>query len=467
MDWNNPRILYASIFQVVRRPWTVISGGPDSGLWRSTDGGDTWVDITRNSGLPKGHLGRIGVASSPAKQGRVWAIIEAEDGALFRSDDYGETWDRLSERVEIRERGWYYNHLFADTQDAETCYVQSMQAWKSIDGGKTWSAYATPHGDHHDLWIDPRNNRRMIEGSDGGGSVTLNGGRGLVDAVQPALRQHIPPGHRHQLPVPGVRHPDGQHGHLRAQPVRRGGDSLEGLLHRGQLGERLHCGAAGQPGHRLLRRAGKRARWRRPDASVRPSLRAIAADHGLAGGPQRRRTSGRETPLLLHLPHRPFAARPRRPLHRCGVRLSLHGRGAKLGGDQPRPDAQRPGEDNGAVRRLHHQGERRPGGLLQHDLHDGRIARGEGRAMDGFGRRPGPPVAGRWRIVEQRDARRGWRTARWSAPSRLRPTTPPRPTFPPRDTSGTTSAPSSSPPTTTGPRGRRSRRASRMATSPG
>ena len=176
MDWNNPRTLYASIFQIVRRPWTVISGGPESGLWRSTDGGDTWVDITRNSGLPKGHLGRIGVASSPAKPGRVWALIEATDGALFRSDDYGETWDRLSESVEIRERGWYYNHMFADTQDPETCYVQSMHAWKSIDGGKTFSAYNTPHGDHHDLWIDPRNNRRMIEGSDGGGSVTLNGG---------------------------------------------------------------------------------------------------------------------------------------------------------------------------------------------------------------------------------------------------------------------------------------------------
>ena len=137
---------------------------------------DTWVNITRNSGLPKGDLGRIGVAASPAKPGRVWALIEAEDGAVFRSDDYGDTWDRLSERVELRERGWYYNHLFADTQDAETCYIQSMQAWKSIDGGKTWSSYNTPHGDHHDLWIDPRNNRRMIEGSDGGGSVTLNGG---------------------------------------------------------------------------------------------------------------------------------------------------------------------------------------------------------------------------------------------------------------------------------------------------
>ena len=117
MDGNNPRILYASIFQVVRRPWTVISGGPDSGLWRSTDGGDTWVDISRNSGLPKGHVGRIGVASSPAKPGRVWALIEAEDGALFRSDDYGETWDRLSDKIELRERGWYYNHFFADTQD--------------------------------------------------------------------------------------------------------------------------------------------------------------------------------------------------------------------------------------------------------------------------------------------------------------------------------------------------------------
>ena len=176
MDATNPRILYASIFQVVRRPWTIESGGPESGLWRSTDGGDTWVDITSNPGFIAGSLGRIGIAASPARPGRIWAIVEARDGALLRSDDWGDTWEHMSGSVALRERGWYYNHLFADTQDPETCYVQSLNAWKSIDGGRTWVTYSTPHGDHHDLWIDPNDNQRIIEGSDGGASVTLNGG---------------------------------------------------------------------------------------------------------------------------------------------------------------------------------------------------------------------------------------------------------------------------------------------------
>ncbi|MGH7322200.1 MAG: WD40/YVTN/BNR-like repeat-containing protein [Candidatus Rokuibacteriota bacterium] len=177
MDPQNPRILYAAAWQAQRFPHHFASGGPDSGLWRSTDGGDTWTEVTRNPGLPRGVLGRIGVAVSPADGRRIWAIVEAEDGALFRSDDSGGTWQRLSEEPGLRGRPWYYMHVFADPKDPDTVWVLDYALWKSTDGGKTFVEVPTPHGDNHDLWIDPRNPLRMIEGNDGGACVTFNGGQ--------------------------------------------------------------------------------------------------------------------------------------------------------------------------------------------------------------------------------------------------------------------------------------------------
>ena len=177
MDVNNPRILFAAIWQAQRYPHKLDSGGPECGLWRSFDGGDTWQDITRNPGLPSGLLGKIGVALSPAQAGRVWACIEAEDGAVFRSDDYGENWVRLSEESLLRTRPWYYMHVTADTLDPDTVYIQNYGMWKSIDGGATFETMPTPHGDEHALWIDPADNQRMARGNDGGACISFNGGK--------------------------------------------------------------------------------------------------------------------------------------------------------------------------------------------------------------------------------------------------------------------------------------------------
>jgi len=176
IDPNNPRIVYATFWEAERKPYTLISGGEGCGIFKSIDGGDTWTEITRNTGLPKGILGKIGLAVSPAKENRIWTVIDAEDGAIFLSDDGGENWGRRSEDRNLRARPWYYQHMYADPQDPETIWVLNVQAWKSFDGGRTFFEVYIPHGDHHDLWIDPQNPQRMIQGNDGGACISFNGG---------------------------------------------------------------------------------------------------------------------------------------------------------------------------------------------------------------------------------------------------------------------------------------------------
>jgi photosystem II stability/assembly factor-like uncharacterized protein len=183
MDRNNPRILFASIWEARRNFWNISSGGPGSGLFRSLDGGDSWEEISKLPGLPSGMLGKIGVAVSPVKQGRVWALVEAgqdEKGAdktgLYRSDDLGARWTQVSSNRDLMHRPWYYTHVFADTGHADTVYVTNLQMWKSTDGGASFNEVTTRHGDNHDLWIDPNDASRMIEGNDGGANISMNGG---------------------------------------------------------------------------------------------------------------------------------------------------------------------------------------------------------------------------------------------------------------------------------------------------
>jgi photosystem II stability/assembly factor-like uncharacterized protein len=178
MDPNNPRLLFASMWEAKRNFWNISSGGPGSGLFRSTDGGDTWEEISTRPGLPTGMLGKIGVSISPARSGRVWALIEAEGDktGLYRSDDFGMRWTMVSPNRDLMHRPWYYTHVFADPGHADTVYVTNLQMWKSTDGGATFNEVTTRHGDNHDLWIDSKDPLRMIEGNDGGAHVSFNGG---------------------------------------------------------------------------------------------------------------------------------------------------------------------------------------------------------------------------------------------------------------------------------------------------
>lgn len=182
LDPNNPRIIYAALWETYRTPWSLSSGGDEeggyqSGIYRSDDGGETWDYVSDNAGMPKGVLGKIGIAISPANSNRIWALIEADNGGLYRSDDAGETWRRVSNDARMSQRAWYYTHIAADPQNQNVVYVLNAPFLKSVDGGRTFSRMSTPHGDHHDLWIDPENPNRMAVADDGGGQVSLDGGK--------------------------------------------------------------------------------------------------------------------------------------------------------------------------------------------------------------------------------------------------------------------------------------------------
>jgi photosystem II stability/assembly factor-like uncharacterized protein len=175
-DPTNANILFASLWQAKRTPWSMDSGGPGSGLYRSADAGTTWKEI-KEHGLPEGIKGRIGVTVSGANPNRIWTVIEAEKGGIYRSDDGGENWQLLTDDHRFRQRAWYYSHIFADPKSADTVYILNTGIYRSVDGGKTFTPIRAPHGDNHGLWIDPTNPKRLINGNDGGATISIDAGQ--------------------------------------------------------------------------------------------------------------------------------------------------------------------------------------------------------------------------------------------------------------------------------------------------
>jgi photosystem II stability/assembly factor-like uncharacterized protein len=178
MEPNDPKILYAAMWQAQRTPWSLVSGGPGSGIYKTTDGGAHWTNITRNQGLPQGILGRIGLSVTAANPNVVYAIMQAKKGGVFRSDDAGKTWGRVNREWKLRQRAFYYMCIFADPKDPNTVYVPNVDAlWVSRDGAKTFKRLRPPHGDNHIVWINPNNTSILLEGNDGGATVSTDGGK--------------------------------------------------------------------------------------------------------------------------------------------------------------------------------------------------------------------------------------------------------------------------------------------------
>jgi photosystem II stability/assembly factor-like uncharacterized protein len=201
IDMKNPDVIYAAMWQVYRTPHSMESGGPGSGLFKSTDGGTTWTDVTRNPGLPTGLWGKTGVSVSGADSNRVYAIIENEAaGGVYISDDAGATWKAGDQDRKLRQRAFYYTHITADPMIKDRVYVLNVQFWRSDDGGKTFpTQIRPPHGDNHDLWIAPNDSNRMVQGNDGGGNVSVNAGRTWTGQAYPTaqfynvfLTKHVP-----------------------------------------------------------------------------------------------------------------------------------------------------------------------------------------------------------------------------------------------------------------------------------
>ena len=182
LDPNNPEVIYASFWQVYRTPYKMLGGGEECGLYKSTDGGETWENISDNPGFADKPLGKIGITVSRANSNRLWAIVESNNGGVYSSEDAGKTWKKLNDERKLRQRAFYYSRIYADPKNENIVYALNTGFYKSTDGGKTFDKkIEVPHGDNHDLWIDPKNPNRMINANDGGGCVSVNGGKTWTD----------------------------------------------------------------------------------------------------------------------------------------------------------------------------------------------------------------------------------------------------------------------------------------------
>jgi len=189
IDMNNPNVLYASLWEAYRRSWQMSSGGPGSGLFKSTDGGDTWTEFTRAPGLPAaGPIGKIGIAVSRVDSNRLWVLLEHENGGLFMSDDAGATWKLVNDDRNIRQRAFYYSRVYADPKQKDTVWMLNVNMYRSTDAGKTLENVRAPHGDYHDLWIDPDDSAHLVNANDGGGTVSWNTGATWTDLEFPTAQ---------------------------------------------------------------------------------------------------------------------------------------------------------------------------------------------------------------------------------------------------------------------------------------
>ena len=189
LDPNNPDFMMASTWRIRRTPYSLTSGGEGSSVWRSKDGGESWEDVNENPGMPKGPIGISGVAISPVNANTIYAIIEANKGGVYKSTDGGDTWRNTNSSRALRQRAWYYSRIYADTQDEDKVYVMNVAYHVSTDGGRTFQANRAPHGDHHDLWIAPEDNMRLVIADDGGAQVSYDGGDSWsTDGNQPTAQ---------------------------------------------------------------------------------------------------------------------------------------------------------------------------------------------------------------------------------------------------------------------------------------